>query len=108
MEGKALPVARGEEIGARPIAVDEDAEPDIRGADGEAGRFARVQRLDEELAELIGAEAGFQVRLANRTISLTLRGENLTDRLYRDATSRIKDFAPNPGRNVSVLLRAAL
>jgi len=34
-----------------------------------------------------------------------LRGENLGDRFYRDATSRIKDFAPAAGRNVSLLYR---
>jgi iron complex outermembrane recepter protein len=37
--------------------------------------------------------------------SLTLRADNVTDVLYRDAASRIKDFAPNPGRNVSLLFR---
>jgi hypothetical protein len=25
--------------------------------------------------------------------------------LYREATSRIKDFAPNPGRNVALVYR---
>jgi hypothetical protein len=27
------------------------------------------------------------------------------DVLYRDAASRIKEYAPNPGRNVSLLYR---
>ena len=37
--------------------------------------------------------------------SLTLRGENLGDTLHREATSRVKDFAPGPGRNLALLYR---
>lgn len=49
--------------------------------------------------------AGIRRRVGNTTHSLTLRGDNLANRLHREATSRIKDFAPNPGRNISVLYR---
>ena len=31
--------------------------------------------------------------------------DNLTDASYREATSRIKQLAPNPGRNVSLVYR---
>jgi iron complex outermembrane receptor protein len=61
-----------------------------------------------DAATLLGAEAGLRFEAAGRALSVTLRADNLADRLYRDATSRIKAFAPNPGRNVSLLLRAAL
>jgi len=37
--------------------------------------------------------------------SITLRVDNLLDEKYRDATSRIKDFAPNPGMNFSLVYR---
>jgi iron complex outermembrane receptor protein len=37
--------------------------------------------------------------------SVTLRAENLTNEMHREATSRIKDFAPGPGRNLSLLYR---
>jgi iron complex outermembrane receptor protein len=37
--------------------------------------------------------------------SLTLRADNALDAQYRDATSRIKSFASNPGRNVSVVYK---
>ncbi len=37
--------------------------------------------------------------------SLTLRADNVLDEQYRDATSRIKSFAYNPGRNLSVVYK---
>ncbi len=37
--------------------------------------------------------------------SLTIRTDNLLDAQYRDAASRIKSFAFNPGRNVSVVYK---
>lgn len=37
--------------------------------------------------------------------SLTLRTDNLLDAKYRDAASRIKSFAYNPGRNFSVVYK---
>ena len=37
--------------------------------------------------------------------SLTFRADNLLDAQYRDATSRIKRFAYNPGRNLSVVYK---
>jgi iron complex outermembrane receptor protein len=37
--------------------------------------------------------------------SITLRADNLLDREYREATSRIKHVAPNPGRNFSLVYR---
>ena len=46
--------------------------------------------------------AGLRFRTGNRTHSLTVRAENLANELHREATSRVKDFAPGPGRNISV------
>ncbi len=43
---------------------------------------------------------------SKRTVqTLTLRVDNLLDERYADATSRIKAFTANPGRNVSVVYR---
>ena len=46
----------------------------------------------------------FTVR-ASTVHSLTLRADNLLDAKYRDATSRIKSFSFNPGRNISIVYR---
>lgn len=56
---------------------------------------------------LLDLEAGFRVTRGDAHHSITIAVENATDALYRDATSRIKDFAPNPGRNVRVGYRVA-
>lgn len=37
--------------------------------------------------------------------SITVRADNVLDERYRDATSRIKSFAYNPGRNLSVVYK---
>ena len=39
------------------------------------------------------------------THSITFRAENLGNELHREATSRVKDFAPGPGRNLSLMYR---
>jgi iron complex outermembrane recepter protein len=54
---------------------------------------------------LIDADVGIRRVVGGRVHSLVLRVENLTDALYRDSASRVKDFAPNPGRNIGVLYR---
>lgn len=54
---------------------------------------------------LVDLEAGIRFRSGGALHSLVIRAENAGDALYRDATSRIKDFAPNPGRNVALLYR---
>jgi iron complex outermembrane receptor protein len=42
---------------------------------------------------------------AGRLNALTLRADNLFDAQYREASSRIKNFAFNPGRNVALVYR---
>ncbi|MCC6927840.1 MAG: TonB-dependent receptor [Gemmatimonadaceae bacterium] len=56
-------------------------------------------------ATLLEGHAGVRVIGGANVHTVLLRGENLGDLLYRDATSRIKDFAPAAGRNVSLLYR---
>lgn len=54
---------------------------------------------------LIDLSAGYTVTLNGRVNSIMLRVDNLADAKYRDATSRIKTFAYNPGRNFSLVYR---
>lgn len=54
---------------------------------------------------LLRLYAGVRWTGAGMFHSFTLRAENLGDKLHREATSRIKDFAPGPGRNVALLYR---
>lgn len=71
-------------------------------------RQDRVGPADERPTDahtILRLATGIRRRIGSTTHSLTLRGDNLTNQLHREATSRIKDFAPNPGRNVSLLYR---
>lgn len=54
---------------------------------------------------LLRLDGGVRLRLGSHTHSLSLRAENLGDELHREATSRIKDFAPGPGRNLALVYR---
>jgi iron complex outermembrane recepter protein len=68
----------------------------------------RVAPADEVATNswtLVDAHAGARLRRGRQVHSLTLRADNVFDVLYRDAASRIKSFAPNPGRNVAILYR---
>ncbi len=71
--------------------------------------FAQRRVSHDEVATdavtLLEAHAGMRIVTGARVHSIVLRGENLGDRLYRDATSRTKDFAPAAGRNVSLFYR---
>jgi iron complex outermembrane recepter protein len=55
---------------------------------------------------ILRADAGVRVRVAGRPHSLSLRIDNIADVRYHEATSRTKDFAPAPGRNIALLWRA--
>lgn len=52
---------------------------------------------------LANLSASSQWMVGNVLHVLTVRADNLTDARYFDAASRIKRFAPNPGRNVSLV-----
>lgn len=54
---------------------------------------------------LVNLSAGMNLVTGARTNSITLRVDNLLDEKYFDAASRIKHFAPNPGRNLSLVYK---
>ena len=51
---------------------------------------------------ILRLHAGVTFRSGGHVHTITLRGENLGDEVHREATSRIKEFAPGPGRNLSI------
>jgi iron complex outermembrane receptor protein len=54
---------------------------------------------------LIRLHGGVRFHWAGRGHSAILRVDNLTNRLYHEATSVTKGYAPGPGRNLSVIYR---
>ncbi len=54
---------------------------------------------------LLNFSVGWNLSLGGRLHAVTLRADNAGDVRYRDATSRIKSFAPNPGRNITLVYR---
>ena len=54
---------------------------------------------------VVRLDAGVRITRGGLVHSLTLRGENLGNELHREATSRIKEWAPNPGRNLALVYR---
>lgn len=54
---------------------------------------------------ILRVDAGARFEIAGRANSISLRVDNLRNESYREATSRIKDFAPAPGRNIAVVYR---
>jgi iron complex outermembrane receptor protein len=58
-----------------------------------------------EAYTLLGFNIGWSRISGGMVHSITLRADNATDAKYRDATSRIKTFAYNPGRNVAVVYK---
>lgn len=55
--------------------------------------------------DLVNASVGYSFTAGGKLSSLTLRADNLFDAQYREASSRIKNFAFNPGRNVALVYR---
>lgn len=51
---------------------------------------------------IVRLHSAVRFRLAGASHAVTLRAENLTNQLHREATSRVKDFAPGAGRNLSM------
>ena len=54
---------------------------------------------------LLNLSVGWVVNAGGRTHSIMTRVDNMLDAKYVDATSRLKSFAFNPGRNMSILYR---
>jgi iron complex outermembrane receptor protein len=69
----------------------------------------RVSGGDVDIATasytVMNVNAGYQVIVGGLVHSFTLRVDNLADAKYYDASSRIKSFAPNPGRNVAMVYK---
>lgn len=55
--------------------------------------------------DLLDLSAGWTLIRGGLVHNITFRVDNAFDRRYREATSRIKHFAFNPGRNVSLVYR---
>lgn len=71
-------------------------------------RQDRVGAADERPTPahtIVRLHAAVRFRAAGQRHTLSLRAENLTNALHREATSRIKDFAPGPGRNLALTWR---
>jgi iron complex outermembrane receptor protein len=68
-------------------------------------RVGAADELPTDAHTVFRAMAGIRWTRGNVVHSITLRGENLGNALHREATSRVKDFAPGPGRNLALLYR---
>ena len=54
---------------------------------------------------LVNLSVGANLPVGGMVHNITLRADNVLDERYREATSRIKHFAWNPGRNLSLVYR---
>ena len=54
---------------------------------------------------IVNLSAGSQWKVGSVSHQVTLRADNVGDTRYFDSASRIKSFAANPGRNVSLVYR---
>jgi iron complex outermembrane recepter protein len=54
---------------------------------------------------IFGATAGYRWVSFGRVHAVTLRAENITNVLYRDHLSRVREIMPEAGRNISVTYR---
>ena len=57
------------------------------------------QDIATDAYTVLQLSTGFNMLVAGRVHTLTFRVDNVGDTKYYDATSRIKTFSPNPGRN---------
>ncbi|MEO8564342.1 MAG: TonB-dependent receptor [bacterium] len=55
--------------------------------------------------DLLDLSVGVTLPISGRLSSIVLRVDNALDEKYADATSRLKTFALNPGRNVALVYR---
>ena len=55
--------------------------------------------------DLVNLSFGYNLTMRGQVNTFTLRVDNLFDEKYVDATSRIKTFAFNPGRNFALVYR---
>jgi len=69
------------------------------------GRFAEFETATSGYT-LLGADLGYGFMFGRVRYDIFLRGSNLTNEAARVHTSFLKDFAPLPGRNVTLGVRA--
>jgi iron complex outermembrane recepter protein len=101
-ETRRLFASLGYEAGAPqrrvPGPIDSPVAPNTPGTD-------RLPERPTDGYGLLNATVGSRFELGGMHHSVTLQGRNLTDAVWRDHLSRIKDVAPQPGRNVQLVYR---
>jgi iron complex outermembrane recepter protein len=65
-------------------------------------RTGAAQETPTHAHTVLRLDGGFRLTAFGAAHSLTVRIDNLTNVLHREATSRIRDFAPAPGRNIAL------
>ena len=73
--------------------------------DSEPGTGAPCVDLPTPAYTVLNLNAGVTLVVGGLSHSLTLRADNVGDTRYFDASSRIKSFTANPGRNLSLVYR---
>jgi iron complex outermembrane receptor protein len=79
-------------------AFNQDRVPPPVSSDDPAG-------MATEAYDLVNVSAGYVFTMRGQANTITLRVDNVLDERYRDATSRIKLFAFNPGRNFALMYK---
>lgn len=106
-DGSALPFMPAARIGGEvrweigPVSLASD----VRHAFAQRAVSGGAVDIPTNAYTLVNVSLGAQASYGGFLHSLTLRGDNLGDVRYYDASSRIKSFAPNPGRNVALVYR---
>lgn len=68
-------------------------------------RIGEADEMPTPAHTMLRVHAGYRFRAGRQLHSIGLRIDNLRNSPHREATSRIKDFAPGPGRNLAVTYR---
>jgi iron complex outermembrane receptor protein len=105
--GEALPFMPPARVGAHVRWGDGGREAGARVRHALAQRRVPSGETATAAYTLLDLHAAWPMPLGGRTHALTLRVDNVTDALWRDAASRVKTFAPGMGRNVVVGVRSA-
>ncbi|MGH7448444.1 MAG: TonB-dependent receptor domain-containing protein, partial [Longimicrobiales bacterium] len=79
------------------------------GVEGAAAQD-RIAEFEQPTAAyaLLNATAGLRWTALDRLNTITLQVDNMLDASWRDHLSRIRQVAPQPGRNISVLYRLTI
>lgn len=75
-----------------------------------AGAQKRTAEMEEESdgRHLVHLEGGMRLMMWDRLHTLTLRIDNVANRVWRDHLSRTRAVAPQPGRNIQLLYRVSI